>query len=238
MARLKSTVPQSSLIPIRAKAHSRTLLCLAAYSFLYLLFLPPLHASSRLKTDLVYMKNGDVITCEIRSLEQGQLTIKQNYANIGCERRQLSACRMSSTLVSPIRLQHGGMRLTDSRPTVVLADDNLQVTQAACALLDSGYQVVKVVADGEEAVRAIQELKPDLAILDISMPGMDGIAVARQLRKTGCNTRVVFVTLIEDDDYMQEARRIGHGYVLKRRLSFDLLTALTSAREGLFFCSR
>jgi DNA-binding NarL/FixJ family response regulator len=128
--------------------------------------------------------------------------------------------------------------LTDNRPTVVVADDNLKVTQIACALLDSGYEVVKVVTDGEEALRSIRELKPDLAVLDISMPKMDGITAARQLHETGCTTRVVFVTLIEDEDYMREARLIGHGYVLKRRLSFDLLTALTSAREGLFFCSR
>jgi len=128
--------------------------------------------------------------------------------------------------------------LTDSRPTVVFADDNVKVTQFACTLLSPTYKVLKVTADGEEAFRWIDELKPDFAILDISMPKLDGIAVARQLHNSGSSTLVVFVTLNDDDVYMQEARSVGHGYVLKRRLAFDLLTALSSAREGQFFCSQ
>ena len=91
--------------------------------------------------------------------------------------------------------------------------------------------------DGEEAIKSIRELRPDFAVLDISMPKMDGIRVARQLHQARMSTLVVFVTLIDDEDYIQEAKLVGHGYVLKRRLSFDLLRALASAREGLFFCS-
>jgi DNA-binding NarL/FixJ family response regulator len=132
----------------------------------------------------------------------------------------------------------GGNSLIDIRPTVVFADDNAKVSQTACTLLNSEYKVVKVAADGEEAIRFIRELKPDFAVLDISMPKTNGIAVARQLYESGCATLVVFVTLIDDDDYMQEARLVGHGYVLKRRMLFDLLTALSSARNGKFFCSR
>lgn len=60
----------------------------------------------------------------------------------------------------------------------------------------SAYEIVKVAADGEEAVRSILELQPDLSILDISMPKMDGITVARQLRRANSSTRVVFLTLI------------------------------------------
>jgi DNA-binding NarL/FixJ family response regulator len=129
-------------------------------------------------------------------------------------------------------------KLIDDRPTVVFADDNHKVAETACALLSSTYKVVKVAADGEDAVRWICELEPDFAILDISMPKMDGIRVARRLRQAGISTRVVFVTLIDDEDYMQAAKLVGHGYVLKRRLSFDLLQALASARAGSFFCSR
>ena len=128
--------------------------------------------------------------------------------------------------------------MTDDRPTVVFADDNVKVTEVACSLLNSAYEIVKVATDGEEAVRWILELEPDLAILDISMPKIDGITVARQLRRANSSTLVVFLTLIDDVDYVQVARSIGHGYVLKRRLSFDLLTALASARHGMFFCSQ
>ena len=124
------------------------------------------------------------------------------------------------------------------RPTVVFADDNLKVTELACALLSSTYRVLKVASDGEEAVRWICELTPDFAILDISMPKIDGIRVARELQRAGISTRIIFLTLIEDEDYVQEARLIGHGYVLKRRLSSDLIPALASAQNNSFFCSR
>lgn len=125
--------------------------------------------------------------------------------------------------------------MPDNRPTVVFADDNVKVTQIACTLLNSAYKVIRVAVDGEEAVRCIRELKPDFAVLDISMPKLDGIAVARQLSESGSNTLVVFVTLIDDDDYVREARSVGHGYVLKRRLALDLLTALSYAGQGRFF---
>jgi DNA-binding NarL/FixJ family response regulator len=137
-----------------------------------------------------------------------------------------------------VRLNNGEYRLTDNRPTVVFADDNMQVTHAALTLLDSKYKVISVAVNGEEAIHHIGRLRPDFAVLDISMPKMDGIAVARQLRQIGSNTRVVFVTLIDDEDYVAEAKSIGHGYVLKRRMSFDLLQALASAGNGEFFCSR
>jgi CheY-like chemotaxis protein len=94
------------------------------------------------------------------------------------------------------------------RPTVVFADDNLKVIEIACTLLRTTYTVVKVAIDGEEVVRSIWELKPDFAVLDISMPKMDGIRVARQLRQAGLCTRVVFLTLIDDEDYLQEAQSI------------------------------
>ena len=127
--------------------------------------------------------------------------------------------------------------MIDSRPTVVFADDNAKVARVACSLLDPAYKVVKVAADGEEAARSIRDLKPDFAVLDISMPKIDGISLARQLHESGSSTLVVFVTLIDDEDYMREARLVGHGYVLKRRILFDLLAALSSARNGRFFCS-
>jgi DNA-binding NarL/FixJ family response regulator len=139
------------------------------------------------------------------------------------------------TIVGP---KGGEFLLTNFRPTVVFADDNIRVTEAACALLSSAYEIVRVASDGEEAVRWIRELEPDFAVLDISMPKIDGITVARKLKQSGSSTRVVFVTVIDDEDYMQEARLVGHGYVLKHRLALDLFIALAWARDGSFFCSR
>ena len=127
--------------------------------------------------------------------------------------------------------------MTDSRPTIVFADDNLKVTEMARAVLGSAYRVVGVAANGEEALHSILELAPDFAILDISMPKMDGITVAKQLRQANSNTLLIFLTVIDTDDYMTAARLVGHGYVLKRRLSTDLARGLEAARRGLFFSS-
>jgi DNA-binding NarL/FixJ family response regulator len=125
--------------------------------------------------------------------------------------------------------------VTDVRPTVVFADDNVRITEAVCAILGPAYNVIGVAADGESAIQYIEELTPDIAILDISMPKLNGISVARKLRSHGSNTLIVFLTLIEDEDYLDEARQIGHGYVLKRRLFPDLLPALDAVRAGCFF---
>lgn len=127
--------------------------------------------------------------------------------------------------------------LMDNRPTVVFADDNPKAVAIVCALLSTAYHVVKVVSDGEQAIRSICELKPDFAILDISMPRINGLKVARMVKEAGLSTRILFVTLINDQDYIQAAREVGHGYILKNRLALDLLPALFSVRDDSFFCS-
>jgi len=107
----------------------------------------------------------------------------------------------------------------------------------ACALLEPTYNVVKFATSGREAVRWVIELRPDFAVLDICMPDMDGFAAARSLNQAGTSTRILFLTEIEDEDYVREARLIAHGYVLKRRMACDLVPALASATAGSFFLS-
>ena len=142
------------------------------------------------------------------------------------------------TYPASFRWDNGEFCLMDNRPTVVFADDNPKVVGVVCDLLKAAYRVVKVAADGEQALRAVCELIPDFAILDISMPKLDGFKVASRITKAGLPTRILFVTLINDEDYMEAAKSAGYGYVLKSRLSLDLLEALSSAREGSFLCSR
>ena len=128
--------------------------------------------------------------------------------------------------------------LIDCRPTVVFADDSLIMLEAACALLRPTHNVVKLVTDGKEAVLWVMKLRPDLAVLDICLPEIDGIAAARKLNEAGTSTRVILIAPIKDDDYIHEARLIAHGYVLKRRLASDLVPALASAIAGSFFLSQ
>lgn len=127
--------------------------------------------------------------------------------------------------------------LNDLRPTVVLADDNPQILQAVRRLLRSSFTVVGQAEDGEAALKVITDLHPLLAILDLSMPKIDGMEVARRLKTAQSSTKVVFLTSITGEDYLIEARRYGHGYVSKTRLVSDLCPALNAALEGRFFAS-
>jgi DNA-binding NarL/FixJ family response regulator len=131
-----------------------------------------------------------------------------------------------------------GCGVIDCRPTVVFADDSHMMLEAACALLQPTYNIVKLATNGREAVLWVMKLRPDLAVLDICLPEIDGIAAARKLIEAGTSTRIVLISPIRDEDYIHEARLIAHGYVLKRRLASDLAPALASATAGSFFLSQ
>jgi DNA-binding NarL/FixJ family response regulator len=104
-------------------------------------------------------------------------------------------------------------------------------------MLSDTYDIVAAASDGADALAQALRLRPDFAILDISMPRMDGLMVARHMRKAACPAKIIFLTLIQDDDYIAMAKEIGHGYVLKKKLASDLVPALQSAARGEFFCS-
>jgi len=126
----------------------------------------------------------------------------------------------------------------DFQPTVVIADDNPEILKRLARLLQSSFTIVAQAKDGEAAFNAIQELRPQLAILDVSMPKMDGLSVARELAKAQVATRVVFLTNQSGESFVAEARRFGHGYVAKLQLYSDLHPAISAALEGKFFASR
>jgi DNA-binding NarL/FixJ family response regulator len=121
--------------------------------------------------------------------------------------------------------------------TVLIADDNPEMLNALASFLSTSFAVVGEARNGAAALSGIEELQPDLAVLDVSMPLMDGFEVARRLQQTESPTRVVFCTLLRDEEFIAEARRCGHGYVLKYRLACDLPTALEAALKGEFFAS-
>jgi DNA-binding NarL/FixJ family response regulator len=125
----------------------------------------------------------------------------------------------------------------DDQPTIVIADDNHEILEAVDDLHSGSFRIVAQVGDGLEAFRAIKEQTPQLAVLDISMPKMNGMEVARWLRQATHPTKIVFLTLMTGDDFIREARRYGHGFVAKSRLYSDLVPALYTAIEGKFFVS-
>ena len=115
---------------------------------------------------------------------------------------------------------------------VILADDHVTVRHGLKLLIDSqaDMKVVAEAGDGEAAIRQALELKPDVIVMDISMPGMNGLAATRALKKSLPDARIVTLTRHADDAYLQELLRAGvSGYVLKRSAPTEIGRA--SCRE-------
>lgn len=113
-------------------------------------------------------------------------------------------------------------------PRVLIADNHALVRQGLRALLESeGLQVAGEAADGMEAVRLCESLRPDVALLDVGMPNLNGIDAARQIQRSARATRTVLLTRHDEEQYVAEALRAGvKGYVLKRQALTDLVAAI------------
>jgi DNA-binding NarL/FixJ family response regulator len=122
---------------------------------------------------------------------------------------------------------------------VIVADDLALVLSAVSGLLRESFDVVATASDGTAALEAILEHEPELAILDISMPGMSGIDVAREAKKRSTKTKIVFLTVHEDADILAACLSVGGlGYVIKVYMNNDLIPAMNAALRGRVFVSR
>ena len=122
--------------------------------------------------------------------------------------------------------------------SVLVADDHKAILDRVARLLAIECNVVGAVADGQQALDATLELKPDVLVLDISMPVMNGIEAARRLKNAGSEAHVVFLTVHDDPDFAKKALEVGAlGYVIKSRLAADLVTAVREADSGRPFLS-
>jgi DNA-binding NarL/FixJ family response regulator len=120
-----------------------------------------------------------------------------------------------------------------SRPTVLIADDHVIVVEGLRALLSSEFTLLPSVSDGRSLVRAAVECNPDVIVLDISMPLLNGLEAARQIRAEMPRSRLIFLTMHSDLAHVREAFRVGaSGYVLKRSASTELVTAIREALSG------
>lgn len=118
-------------------------------------------------------------------------------------------------------------------PRVLLADDHRVVAEGLRGLLDPHFEVVGVVSDGRELVAAAKTLDPDVVVLDISMPSLNGIEAARELRDAGLRTKVVFLTMHREVTYAARAMEAGaSGFVLKHSAPSELVTAIREALRG------
>ena len=128
-------------------------------------------------------------------------------------------------LASTWQVQAGGYPLQRSR--VLLADDHPAYLQRVVRLLEQDYEIAGTVGDGQALVEEATRLMPDLIVADISMPKLNGIEAVRQLKCAGCIAKVIFLTVHEDPDFVEECLHAGAlAYIVKSRLASDLVPAL------------
>ena len=124
------------------------------------------------------------------------------------------------------------------QPRVLLADDHTLLLEAFRKLLEPHCNVVGSVSDGRALIEAAPRLKPDVIVLDISMPLLNGLDAAIQLRKKVPNAKLVFLTMNDDPDLAAEAFRIGaSGFLLKNSAASELVEAIREAFQGRAFVS-
>ncbi|MGQ0666728.1 MAG: response regulator [Nitrospiraceae bacterium] len=123
-----------------------------------------------------------------------------------------------------------------NKPRVLLADDHTLVLEGFKKLLEEHCQVVGSVEDGRALLDAAKRLQPEIIVLDISMPHLNGLDAARRLRKIVPQAKLIFVTVHADQDYVTQAFQAGaSGYLLKRSAGSELLQAIQAVRSGNYY---
>ncbi len=119
------------------------------------------------------------------------------------------------------------------RPRLLLADDHTLVLEGFRRLLEPEFDVVGTVEDGQALLAVAEKLQPDLVLVDVSMPGLNGIEVVRRLKKTAPRIKTMMVTMHTDPAYVTEAFRAGtSGYLLKRSATDELVKAIHEVLQG------
>ncbi|MCZ6572361.1 MAG: response regulator transcription factor [Planctomycetota bacterium] len=119
------------------------------------------------------------------------------------------------------------------RPRVLLADDHTLLLGAFRKLLEPECEVVGAVENGRALLDSARELRPDVVVVDISMPLLNGLDAGRQLKQMLPGARLIFLTMDEDPDLVAEALRIGaSGYLLKNSAASELVLAIREAMDG------
>ncbi len=125
-----------------------------------------------------------------------------------------------------------------SRGRLLVAEDHEEVLNSVLRLLSKHYDVIGTVKDGRALLEAAGAMEPDVLVVDISMPVLNGLEAARILKKTGCKAKIVFLTAHDDADFIKAAQAAGGlGYVLKQQMATDLPAAVKSALAGKTFIS-
>jgi DNA-binding NarL/FixJ family response regulator len=125
-----------------------------------------------------------------------------------------------------------------ARVRILLAEDHDKMRDRVKRLLNRDFEVIESVENGFALLEAASRLKPDVCVLDISMPVLNGIETATRLRKSGSTAKIVFLTIHEETDFVQAAMETGaSGFVVKRQMVSELRRAIREALAGRIFVS-
>ena len=123
-------------------------------------------------------------------------------------------------------------------PRILIADDQKEMVQTIALALASEFDIIGTAEDGERAIELATQLFPDILVLDISMPIVNGIEAAWRLKRLASPTRIIFVTVHTDPDFVKAARSAGAlGYVWKESMASDLAPAVQAVLQGKRFTS-
>ena len=119
------------------------------------------------------------------------------------------------------------------KPTVIVADDHRLVAEGVMKILEKDYTVVATPMDGHAFIEAVEKLRPDLALVDISLPLLNGLDACRHVRTTCPTVKIVILTMHSEQHFVNEASRIGiEGYVLKTSVADELLFSAKEVLRG------
>ena len=125
-----------------------------------------------------------------------------------------------------------------NRARILLADDHRSVCESVASLLESDFDVVGTVTNGRDLLTETKRLQPDVVVSDISMPILDGIAAATQLRASDSKAKVIFLTVHDRAEFVRACLAAGGlGYVVKSHLTSDLIPAIHQILAGHRFIS-
>ena len=154
--------------------------------------------------------------------------------------------RSSTPVISPSRLSRleapsSGTEVNPSLGScrLLLADDHILLRQGVKALIETyGVTVVGEAGDGREAVRLAEETQPDVAVVDVMMPLLNGLDVVREIRRVSPQTKSLLLTMHTDDAFVLEALKVGvKGYLLKTQPVTEVVHAIRDVSKGSFYLS-
>ncbi|HUS12943.1 MAG TPA: response regulator transcription factor [Pyrinomonadaceae bacterium] len=124
-----------------------------------------------------------------------------------------------------------------NKPRILIAEDEVLILEGTLRpVLKAHFDIVAAVGNGPDAIAAAEEHRPDVALLDVSLPGLRGFDVARKILASQPACKVLFVSCYAEKAYVEAARELGaSGYVLKGRVFSELVNAIRTAQSGEFY---